>query len=729
MTAPAPPDRTVHTQVWFGPEERPLYGWVSTPAGGLVRGGAILCPPMGEEGRSAHRTFRRLAETLADQGIVALRFDYDGTGDSAGLQDDPDRVASWLASVEAARQLPPRPRRPRRVGGRHAARRHPGRVPGRRVLAVPLAGPVGPVPERPHLPARGRGAVRPRRGRRPGARRRSPAHPRLPVRRRDGVRDEDGRPRQDPGRPPARRPGAAAVPHRPAGSREHREAGPARAGPGRGRARDGTGPAARPDAQRLLRPGGGARRRRRLAGGRQRRGPGPGQGARGARRPAVLGGPRVAASSSSARCGSDRSASTASSTSRSLPPTRRGWSWSTWPPSTTSGPAGAGSSGPGAGRATATGSSGSTRPASGTAPSHEGQVEDEMFAPEWIGDMREVVQTLSADGAPVVVVGLCSGSYSAFEVALWEKVEAVFAVNPRVTLFQAAKGTHVHTSLRRAGIVPARPGRGAGQAAAHPGRRDLADLPPGRGLARPVPGPAQRGQARHRGAREHVPGRRPALHRGAVLAAVPGPAPAEPAVPVRAGRDLRPLAAEPGRPAGHLRARLGVPGDVRRRCPPRTRRRRRRDQPARPRPGDVPPARAARRRAHLPGDQLLRRLPDRAGRGRRARAGGDAGGHGRGRLRGRPVDVLQAGPRGPARALRARPARDAALPVPGRAGGDPAGRRPVGDPRGRLVLPARRRGHGLPAAPREELARRRGHRPGRQGAPLLPQRRLLRAVR
>ena len=38
-------------------------------------------------------------------GIVALRFDYDGTGDSAGLQDDPDRVASWLASVEAARQF------------------------------------------------------------------------------------------------------------------------------------------------------------------------------------------------------------------------------------------------------------------------------------------------------------------------------------------------------------------------------------------------------------------------------------------------------------------------------------------------------------------------------------------------------------------------------------------------------------------------------------------------
>ena len=123
--------------MWFGPEERPLYGWVSMPAGGLARGGAILCPPMGEEGRSAHRTFRRLAEALAEQGIVALRFDYDGTGDSAGLQDDPDRVASWLASVEAARQLlldlgaPDVSAVGMRLGATLAG------VPGRRVRAVP----------------------------------------------------------------------------------------------------------------------------------------------------------------------------------------------------------------------------------------------------------------------------------------------------------------------------------------------------------------------------------------------------------------------------------------------------------------------------------------------------------------------------------------------------------------------------------------------------------------
>ena len=95
---------TEHAQVWFGPEARPLFGWVSRPAGGAARGGVILCPPLGEEGRAAHRTFRRLAESLADAGVVALRFDYDGTGDSAGLPDEPDRVAAWLASIEAARQ-------------------------------------------------------------------------------------------------------------------------------------------------------------------------------------------------------------------------------------------------------------------------------------------------------------------------------------------------------------------------------------------------------------------------------------------------------------------------------------------------------------------------------------------------------------------------------------------------------------------------------------------------
>lgn len=92
-------------QVWFGPEERPLFGFLSLPSNGHARAGVVLCSPMGEEGRATHRTFRRVAEELASAGVVSLRFDYDGCGDSAGLQDDPDRVPSWLASIAAAREV------------------------------------------------------------------------------------------------------------------------------------------------------------------------------------------------------------------------------------------------------------------------------------------------------------------------------------------------------------------------------------------------------------------------------------------------------------------------------------------------------------------------------------------------------------------------------------------------------------------------------------------------
>ena len=93
----------------------------------------------------------------------------------------------------------------------------------------------------------------------------------------------------------------------------------------------------------------------------------------------------------------------------------------------------------------------------GDSPTHAGQLDDEPFAPEWIEDMRQVVRELRGDGVPVVVMGLCSGAYSGFEVALWEQVDAVFAVNPRLTLYPAAKGTHVYTPVRRAGILPAAP--------------------------------------------------------------------------------------------------------------------------------------------------------------------------------------------------------------------------------------------------------------------------------
>jgi alpha-beta hydrolase superfamily lysophospholipase len=95
---------------WFGPPERPLLGWLSLPgppatgAGGLaVTDVAVLvCPPVGYEYWCSHRSLHELAELLAARGVAAFRFDYDGTGDSAGSQWDPDRVARWRSSLRHA---------------------------------------------------------------------------------------------------------------------------------------------------------------------------------------------------------------------------------------------------------------------------------------------------------------------------------------------------------------------------------------------------------------------------------------------------------------------------------------------------------------------------------------------------------------------------------------------------------------------------------------------------
>ncbi len=87
---------------WFGPTGRPLFGWVHHPADGLASGGVVLCPPLAREWVNAHYCYRVLAEQLAAAGLLAVRFDYDGTGDSAGSDHDPDRTEAWLASIEAA---------------------------------------------------------------------------------------------------------------------------------------------------------------------------------------------------------------------------------------------------------------------------------------------------------------------------------------------------------------------------------------------------------------------------------------------------------------------------------------------------------------------------------------------------------------------------------------------------------------------------------------------------
>jgi len=91
--------------LWFGPADRPLFGWVHVPADGRAGAAVVLCPPLGLERSGAHSTYRLVAELLAARGLAAVRFDYDGTGDSAGAEDDPGRLAAWRASIDHAVDL------------------------------------------------------------------------------------------------------------------------------------------------------------------------------------------------------------------------------------------------------------------------------------------------------------------------------------------------------------------------------------------------------------------------------------------------------------------------------------------------------------------------------------------------------------------------------------------------------------------------------------------------
>jgi alpha-beta hydrolase superfamily lysophospholipase len=91
--------------LWFGETDRSLLGFASVPDDGSASGAVVLCPPFGLEGVCARRTFAALGRALAQAGILALRFDYDGTGDSVGSDDDPDRVAAWVGGIHQALDL------------------------------------------------------------------------------------------------------------------------------------------------------------------------------------------------------------------------------------------------------------------------------------------------------------------------------------------------------------------------------------------------------------------------------------------------------------------------------------------------------------------------------------------------------------------------------------------------------------------------------------------------
>jgi pimeloyl-ACP methyl ester carboxylesterase len=76
------------------------FGWYHRAAASARRGvGVVFCRPLGYEAMCTYQMYAELADMLARAGFDVLRLDYHGTGDSAGGDGDPARVPAWIESI------------------------------------------------------------------------------------------------------------------------------------------------------------------------------------------------------------------------------------------------------------------------------------------------------------------------------------------------------------------------------------------------------------------------------------------------------------------------------------------------------------------------------------------------------------------------------------------------------------------------------------------------------
>ena len=87
---------------YFGPAERRLFGIHFPPQyESEYRCTVVLCPSLGHEYVNSFRAFRVLAQRLAGAGFYVMRFDYYGTGDSAGDAEGAD-LGGLIGDVHSA---------------------------------------------------------------------------------------------------------------------------------------------------------------------------------------------------------------------------------------------------------------------------------------------------------------------------------------------------------------------------------------------------------------------------------------------------------------------------------------------------------------------------------------------------------------------------------------------------------------------------------------------------
>jgi uncharacterized protein len=90
------------TPFYFGSGERRLFGIYEPDLSGSEKArAAVLCYPWGPEYLHAHRAMRQLGTKLTRAGFHTLRFDYFGTGDSAGEMTE-TTLFGFEADIESA---------------------------------------------------------------------------------------------------------------------------------------------------------------------------------------------------------------------------------------------------------------------------------------------------------------------------------------------------------------------------------------------------------------------------------------------------------------------------------------------------------------------------------------------------------------------------------------------------------------------------------------------------
>lgn len=86
---------------YFGAQERQLFGIYEAARHAKANRAVVLCNPWGAEYIHGHRSMRQLAKMLTINGIHTLRFDYFGTGDSAGSSTAGD-LSGWETDIQSA---------------------------------------------------------------------------------------------------------------------------------------------------------------------------------------------------------------------------------------------------------------------------------------------------------------------------------------------------------------------------------------------------------------------------------------------------------------------------------------------------------------------------------------------------------------------------------------------------------------------------------------------------